>query len=75
MDRQIIERTSKEGNRLVIITQGGYDFVNIKGSTTVNIYGENEYLNDGDVIECYNMGDPNDSFKQYVKFWLKENVN
>lgn len=72
--RQITERQTDQGNKEVIITQGGYDFVNIKGTTTVNIYPENEYLNGGEVLECYNMGDPNASFKNYVKFWLKETI-
>lgn len=72
IDRQILERKTPQGNIEVVISQGGYDFVNIKGTTTCNIYPENGYLNGAMVLECYNLGNANDSFKNYVKYWLKE---
>lgn len=74
MDRQITTRPTPEENTEVIITQGGYDFVNIKGTTTVNIYAEHMYLKGGIVLCCYNMGGPKDSFKNYVKYWLREEM-
>ena len=73
MNRTITERQTEQGNKEVIITQDGYDFVNIKGTTTVNIYRENDYLKGKDALECYNLGNPKDSFKRYVTFWLREN--